>query len=101
MGRSIIFQFGRTFRTIEDLYIMSLQEGEINDGVKALQFKGLVCKYLNFIPQAAKQRMSSPRHCILIFALSVDLFIFIKFQGHHVSKLGRSERTHSSCPVTN
>lgn len=80
---------------------MSLQEGEINDGVKALQCKGLVCKYLNCIPQAAKQRMSSPLHGILIFALSVDLFIFINFQGHHVLKLGRSERTHSSCLVTN
>lgn len=60
--RSIIFQFARTFRTIGgDLHIMSLQKGEINDGANISQFKGFVCKYFNFIPQAAKQKMSS--HC--------------------------------------
>lgn len=101
MGRSIIFQYGGAFRTIgEDLHTMSLQEGDINEGVKALQFKGLVHKYLDFYP-SSNQRMSSPHHCSLIFVLSVDLFIFTNFQGHHVWKLGRIERTHSSCPVTN
>lgn len=76
---------------------MNLQQGEVNDGVNTSQFRVLICKYLSFIPQAAKQRMSS--HCTytVIFALCVDLFIFINFQGHLVLK---NENTHSSCQVT-
>lgn len=42
LDRSIIFQCGRTSRTMEeDLYITSFQEGELNDGMNTLQYRNL------------------------------------------------------------
>lgn len=100
LGRWIIFQFGRTSRTTgEDLRIMNLKEGEINECMNTLQFRDWsVSIWISFLKQPNETRVVTDT--TLCFLLScVDLFIFINFQGHHALKLGGSERTHSSCQV--